>query len=59
MVTGVLDKVRVFTIKCGCSGVVEGVLGVGAGVLVTVRVFWSGCICSRQSVVFLEWERVF
>ena len=47
VVTGVLDKVRVFRISCGCIGVVEGVLGVGEVVLDTVRVFWSGCRCSR------------
>ena len=36
MVAVVLDKMRVFRIRCGCSGV-------GAGVLDKVQVFWRVC----------------
>ena len=39
MVTGVLGKVRVFRLRCGFSGVVEVILGVGAGVLEWVQIF--------------------
>ena len=42
MVTVVLDKVRVFRIRCGCTEDGEDVLGVGAGVLDKVRVCWCG-----------------
>ena len=47
MVTVVLDKERVFRIRCGCSGVGEGVLGVGAVVLDKVQVSSSECWCPR------------
>ena len=47
IVTGVLDKVRVFRIMCGCSVVGEGVLGVAAVVVGKVRVFSRRCRCSR------------
>ena len=47
MVTVVLDKERVFRIRCGCSGVGEGVLGVGAFVLEKVWVFSSEFWCPR------------
>ena len=36
----------VFWIRCGCSGVGDVVLGIGADVLDKVRVFWCGCGCS-------------
>ena len=35
-----------FWIRCGCFGVGEGVLEVGACVLDKVRVIWSGNGCS-------------
>ena len=37
----------------------EGVLGVVAGVLDKVQVFWGGCWCSGYGGGVLEWERVF
>ena len=48
-----------FWINCGCSGVGEGVLGVGAVVQVKVRVFWRGSGCSGVIVSVLEKVQVF
>ena len=44
--------VRVFWLRCGCSGV-------GAGVQVKVRVFWRGSGCSVVSAGVLGKVQVF
>ena len=59
MCAGVLDEVRVFRMRCWCSGVVEGVLGVWASVLEKVRMFWIRCGCSGVVAGVLDKVQVF
>ena len=46
-------------IRCGSSAVGEGILGVGAGVQVKMRVFWKGSGCSEVSAGVLVKVQVF
>ena len=42
----ILDKVRLFWSRCGCSGKGAVVVDWVAGVLVWVKLFWVRCKCS-------------
>ena len=55
----VLDMVRVFWIRCGCSGEGQGVLGEGVCLLDKNRLFWSEKGCCGVSAGVLDKVLVF